>query len=274
MNCSIPFRALGRMSIAAAVAMCLSAAGAQAFADSPKVDKAALDKSFETLKKFDWGGKDDDLRPIRDAIVASHDDSAMAKDLETRLVAVIKSDAPRAAKDFSLRALRTIGTAQSVPAIAELLSDKDLSHMARYALERNTAPEAAKALREALGKSSGAQKIGLLSSIGDRRDTGAIEAVAACLADTDAKIAAAAVAALGDIGNSDAAKTLTDFAPKAPAALKMAITDARLSCAEHLLADGKKDDAKAIYQSLSGEDQPKHVRAGAKLGMVKVAASK
>ncbi len=33
-----------------------------------------------------------------------------------------------------------IGTAESVPALAALLPDKDLSHMARYALERIPAP--------------------------------------------------------------------------------------------------------------------------------------
>ena len=64
----------------------------------------------------------------------------------------------RAAKDFVCRKLAIIGTAESVPALAALLPDKDLSHMARYALERIPAPEAAKALREALAKTSGARR--------------------------------------------------------------------------------------------------------------------
>ncbi len=263
---------MSRLAVMAA-AGCLLFASA-ALADSPKVDKAALDKSFETLKKFDFGGNQDDLRAIQDAIVAAHDDSALSKDIEGRFVVIIKSDSPRAAKDFSLRALRVIGTDESIPAIAELLTDKDLSHMARYALERNSSPAAAKALREALAKSSGGIKVGLLSSIGDRHDNEAVEAAAKCLVDTDAAVVNAAVHALGDIGSLDAAKALNDFAKSAPDKAKMAVVDARLACAERLLADGKKDEAKAIYQSLAGDDQPKHVRAGAKLGLVKVATAK
>jgi len=42
-----------------------------------------------------------------------------------------------------------VGTASSVPALAALLTDNELSHMARFALERMPAAEAGAALREA-----------------------------------------------------------------------------------------------------------------------------
>ena len=42
--------------------------------------------------------------------------------------------------------------------------------MARYALERIPAAEAGKALRDALAKTSGAQKAGVIGSLGARRD--------------------------------------------------------------------------------------------------------
>ena len=73
-------------------------------------------------------------------MVATHGDAAARKELETRLAAVLDSGGSRAAKDYVCRKLMMIGTAESVPALAALLPDKDLSHMARYALERIPGP--------------------------------------------------------------------------------------------------------------------------------------
>ena len=75
------------------------------------------------------------------------------------------------------RKLTIVGTAASVPALAGLLGDKDHSHMARYALERIPAPEAGQALREALARLSGNLKIGVISSLGLRRDAAAVSAL-------------------------------------------------------------------------------------------------
>src|SRR5882757_6526623 len=99
-----------------------------------------LDKAFEDLKTYDWGKNPSDLDPINNAVTASHGDAAARKALETRLAAVLKTDAPRDAKDYVCRKLMLIGTAESTPTLAALLTDKDQSHMARYALERIAAP--------------------------------------------------------------------------------------------------------------------------------------
>ena len=107
--------------------------------DKPALDKDAIDKSFEALKAFDWGVYNLQFRkllgPIEDAVPATHGDAAARKELETRLAAMLSTGASRAAKDFVCRKLTIIGTAESVPALAALLPDKDLSHMARHVLE-------------------------------------------------------------------------------------------------------------------------------------------
>jgi HEAT repeat protein len=242
--------------------------------DKPKVDKAAVDAAFEALKTYDWGTDRKPLIPLDEAVIATHGDAAARKELETRLAAVLKSGASRAAKDYACRKLTIIGTAESVPALAALLPDKDLSHMARYALERIPAPDAAAAMREALPKVSGAVKAGVAGSLGVRRDAASVSALAAALADSDAVVASAAACALGNIGTAEAAKALGDFAKKAPAAVKTAVADGLLVCAERLLAGGNKAEALAIYKSLAGEDQPKHVRLAATRGLLAVAGKK
>ena len=232
-----------------------------------------LDQAFDALKTFDWGKDRNQLNPIDDAVIAAHGDPAARKDLETKLAAVLKTDVPRDAKDYVCRKLMIIGTAESVPTLAALLTDKDLSHMSRFALERIPAPEAAAAMRDALPKVNGALKVGVLSSLGVRRDTASVPAMAALLGDADAAVASAAAHALGDVRNAEAAKALSDAKPSAPA-VKQAVTDASLSCAEALLAEGKKAEAIAIYKSYVGEGQPKHVRLAATRGMLAGAGKK
>src|SRR4029079_13467463 len=98
----------------------------------------------------------------------------------------LQSEISRDAKGFVCRMLTIIGGGASVPALAGLLTDEYLSHMARYALERNPVPEAAQALRAALPKLSGKLKIGVISSIGSRRDASAVAALGGLLKDQNA----------------------------------------------------------------------------------------
>lgn len=224
-----------------------------------------LDQAFETLKTYDWGMDPNVLRPITDAIVKSYGDAAARKDLETRLIAVLKSEAPRAAKDAVCRALQTIGTAESVPALAALLPDEKLSHMGRYALERIPAPEAGQALRDALPKVPAKLKIGIISSLGVRGEAAAVAPLQTALADSDAAVVSAAAHGLGTIGTPEAGKAVASAKPDPKT--KAAIDDASLECAEDLLAAGKKPEAKAAYGKILAGKPSKHVELAANLGI-------
>src|SRR5262245_19203600 len=107
-----------------------------------------VDQALEALKKYDWGQDPKVLRPIDEAIVASHGDAAKRKELEEKLAGALKSELSLDAKQVLCRYLMAIGSSVCVPTLTALLGDKELSHMARYALERIPAPEAAAALRD------------------------------------------------------------------------------------------------------------------------------
>lgn len=223
-----------------------------------------LDKAIDALKTYDWGVDPNVIQPIDAAIITSHGDAAARKDLETRLIAVLKSEVPQAAKDAVCRALKTIGTSASVPALAALLADEKLSHMARYALERISAPEAGQALLAALPKVQGKLKIGVLSSLGVRGEATSVAPLQALLADSDPAVARAAAYALGANGSLDAAKALV--ADKPSSATKAAIADASMACAENLLAAGNKAAAKVTYDKLLAGSPSKLVEAAATSG--------
>jgi HEAT repeat protein len=210
------------------------------------------------------------VAPIENAVTAAHGKAAARADLEKRLLAALQSDISRDAKDFVCRMLTISGSAAAVPALASLLADEYHSHMARYALERISAPEAAQALRDAIAKLNGKLKIGVISSIGSRRDASAVPALKSLLNDPNATVARAAAVALGAIGSADAAKALQEAQPTA-AETKQAAIDAQLACAEALLADSKAAVALGIYKSLAGDNHGRLVRLAATRGMLSCA---
>ena len=230
-----------------------------------------LDQALDALKTYDWGVDPGVLTPIDDAVTKTYGDAAARKDLEGKLSAFLTSNVSRNAKDYVCRKLMLIGTAQSVAILAGLLADKDLSHMARYALERMPAAEAGQALRDALAKVPNAEKVGVIGSLGVRRDTASVAALAGLLGESDASVARAAALALGDIGTAEACNALASAKPSQPE-VQQAVIDSRLGCAENLLAEGKKAEAQAVYKSLGGDDQPHQVRAAAKRGLLACAA--
>jgi hypothetical protein len=231
-----------------------------------------IDKAFEALKTYDWGQNRKVLNPIDEAVVATHGDAAKRKELETRLAAVLDTDVSYDAKQFVCRKLMVIGTAASVPTLAKLLGDDKLSHMGRYALERITAPEAAKALRDAIPKVKPELKIGMISSLGARQDATSVGPLSELLGAGDAAVARAAAYALGAIRSAEAGKALSKSKPTTDT--KSAVTDASLACAESLLAGGKKAEALAVYKSVAKGEQPKHVKLAATRGILACAGKK
>ena len=237
-------------------------------------EDTSVTEAFDVLKTYDWGSDRKALNPIDEAVVATRGDEAARAELEKKLLAALTGETSRSAKDYICRTLKTMGTAASAPALAALLPDEKLSHMARYALERIPAPEAAAAMRDALPKLPSKLKIGAIGSLGVRRDGASVAPLAALLADSDGAVAAAAANSLGVIGTAQSAAALTDAVKKADDARRPAIADACLACAESLLADGKKAQAVSLYNLLKGEGQSKHVRLAATRGLLAAAGKK
>src|SRR5262245_4222275 len=135
-------------------------------------------------------------------------DRESSADKQRKLIAVLQSDAPPEDKAIPCKQLAIYGDKEAVPALAPLLADTNLASWARIALEAIPGPEADEALRAAVPKLKGNLLIGAINSIGVRRDAKAVPALAGKLSDADVEIVAAAAAALGKIGGTEAAKTL------------------------------------------------------------------
>lgn len=170
---------------------------------------------------------------------------------ERELIALLKAEAtPGGDKAIACKQLALHGGAEAVPALAPLLSDEKLASWARIALEAIPGPEAAKALREASSKLNGRLLIGVLNSIGVRRDEDSVEALAKRIEDKDSDVAGAAALALGRIGGEESEKLLRDKLAGDDAALRTAAAEACILCAEHHLAAGHADQAAEIYDAV------------------------
>jgi len=198
----------------------------------------------------------------------TYGDAQARKDLEKKIIETLKGAGAREEKEMACRKLWVIGTADAVPALAALLPDKDLSHMARYALEGMPCPAAGKALRDAVAVTTGMLKVGVINTLGVRQDAGAVSVVAPLAKDADPEIAAAAMYALGRIGTLEAAKALAGARSAAPKELKALAADSSLRAAASLARNGNADEAAKIYQDLSAAAWPPHVRTAAFLGLV------
>lgn len=165
---------------------------------------------------------------------------------EGPLIATLKSNATLQAKADACIDLARVGTKQAAPALAPLLRNADLSHMGRYALEPIPDPSVDAALRSALPGSRGRLLVGLISSLGVRRDPRAVDALARRLKDPDPEVAQAAARALGSIGNAAALSALRRALPTARPGDRAALCEGLFRCAE--MRTGA--DAAAIYDSL------------------------
>ena len=185
--------------------------------------------------------------------------TAYAEPTEAELIAVLKADAPQQQKADACIDLARVGTKAAVAPLAALLADEKLSHMARYGLETIPDPAVDEALRAALGPLKGRLLVGVIQSIGVRRDAQAVEAVAKLLGDTDAEVAAAAAQTLGKIGSPAAVAALKASLGKVPAA-----ADGLMCCAEA----AAPDQAVALYDALRAAQIASNVKMAAVRGAI------
>jgi HEAT repeat protein len=187
---------------------------------------------------------------------------------EDQLLTVLQSDQSFNAKDTACSRLKSIGTAQSIPVLASLLTNDDLSHSARYALESMPFPQAGDALLAALAKTSGSNEVGIINSLAMRHETAAIPRFGKLLHDSDPVVATAAAEGLGHLGGPKAVKFLEGALAQATDLVRAAEVDGLLTCGNKYLTEKKDAAALKIFQSLSDNEKEDGIRLAAWRGIL------
>jgi HEAT repeat protein len=188
---------------------------------------------------------------------ATADGQSSPAEKQRALIRVLESNAAPAEKAIACKQLAIYGNKDAVPALARLLSDPHLASWARIALEAIPDPAATAALRHAMGGLQGKLLIGVINSIGVRRDPEAVGGLVKRLKDKDPDVASAAAVALGRIGGAKAAKALNQSLTVAPTAVRPAIAEGCILCAEGFIAQGKSAEAVKLYDAVRAADVPK-----------------
>jgi HEAT repeat protein len=192
--------------------------------------------------------------PARAADTKTETTSA-AQERQRKLIEVLTSDAPAREKAIPCKQLAIYGNEDAVPALAALLPNPELSSWARVALEAIPGPAADKALRGAMSKVQGRLLVGVINSLGVRRDARAVDSLIARLAVADAEVASAAAVALGRIGGEPALKALQKALSGAPdLSVRSAAAEGCILIAERSGAEGHPAEAVKLYDAVRKAD--------------------
>jgi len=226
---------------------------------------ASIDDLLARVAKWNFDQNRDDLLAVSTAVAKAHGSVAQTRDIEKRFIAFLKSDASIAGKGFVCRELSLMGSEASVPVLSGMLAQPKTADIARFALERMPGPGVNQALRAALAKSTDKTRIGIINTLGWRRDAGSVAALRPLAMGADQPTASAALFALAAIADPRAVQALADAQGKVVEALRTTASEAYLKAADQLTAPA----ALPIYKKLYAASEPPMVRVGALTGIAR-----
>lgn len=180
-----------------------------------------------------------------------------------KLVALLKD--PQSTvfqKAIACKKLSIVGGKDAVPPMAALLNHPQLACYARFGMEPNPDPSVDEAFRAVLPKLTGKLQIGVINSIGVRRDAKAVDVLKNLIEHSDPEVAQAAAASVGMIGGLQASRVLQTALGRTKVPVFPVVARATLLCAEGLMATNRARGLE-LYQVLTATTMPKPVRLAA-----------
>ena len=250
----------------ATVALVLVSAAAVGGENSAQVDAA-----FAQLKDYDYGREAKPLRALERIVGKATNDPQEKAKIAGRLAGLLAdAHTSEGAKLFCCQQLQLVGSDAQVPLLAKMLDDPKTVEMARGTLQAIPGEASLAALRDGLKRLEGPAQIGIINSLGIRRDAKVTSALSELLAKENASVATKAAQALSKIGTPMAASALMIKEEELHFRDALVMYDSLLECAEHLVASGDDAEAARIYEHLWRKGYPPPARAAALRGLVKV----
>ncbi len=190
-----------------------------------------------------------------------------------QLIATAQSDTGLAERARALQQLALVATRDAVPGLTRLLADEKLGQYARDVLEAMPDAEAGDALRTALGQLQGKALVGVVNSLGLRRDVKAVDALVKLSGDTTSVAAAPALLALGRIATPEAVRAVESTFAQGAAELRATAAEAWLLVANRFFDEAKPAPALVIFEKVRRADVPAALRVAATRGAILADAS-
>lgn len=183
-----------------------------------------------------------------------------------KLIDVLHSNATLFEKARACQQLGEIGTREAIPALAALLPDLHLSAYARSGLEGIPDPEAAAALRAALGTVKAQLLAGVINSLGTLRDAKATGRLSQLGVDPASGVSKEALLALGNISTRESIRVVERALASGPEPLRPEAAAACLLAAQRQQSDGNIKQARALFDTVRKANVPVQYRAAATRG--------
>jgi HEAT repeat protein len=236
-------------------ALLLSRAGAEEAAAPPPAERiAAIVPSLAASEEGQVGRAVRDLERIALAAArpgAETERKAVAQAITSHLGSAV----PVPARVWLIRSLETIGRGEAIaPLQAILASDGDplLRETARRALEANPHVNAKRALREAFRTARGTLRIGIIRSLGVRRDILATGLLLEAAGDEDVEVKLAAIEALASIGEISAVQVLESALTRLEGPALARAERAYLRLGDSLVRNKERGPARRVYLKALG----------------------
>ena len=196
--------------------------------------------------------------PVRPNVPPEFDVLPIWKLDQAKLIAMVKDpNSTVFQKAIACKRLAFIGGREAIAPMVPLLSHPQLNAYARFGMEPNPDPSVDDAFRAALTRLKGRQLMGVIHSIGFRKDPKALDAVGKLINNSDPEIAQAACSTVGLIGGLSAAKLLQPVLANPKHQAFGVAARASLICAEGLMATAAtRARAMELYTTLSADTMP------------------
>ena len=193
-----------------------------------------------------------------------------ASGTEKELIAVLEADeASVFDKAKACQRLAVVGSDACIPALTSLLPDPKLSHYARTGLEANPSSAVDQAFRDALKSTDNNQLIGVIISIGTRRDQRSVDEIAAFLSSENQAVANAALATLGKLASERAVKHLVSAFENEQLRTND-VADSCLTAIDLMLREDRNQLAADVLQSLREAELPAHIDVASRFAEARV----
>ncbi len=265
----------------ASVATWAAMVGPSSTAAEPPPSAPAIDveTAWKTAPAYRHGQDLAPLLAIERAAIASMATPAARSAIAARLAAVIERPETTAdARQWACLMLRSIGTSAQVPLLAEQLyrPEPETADAARQALESIQGADSLAALRNFLtsrrappeGDHAGRLRMGVIDSLGARRDTAAVPLLAVLADDSDPRTSAAAIGSLARIADGPAIAFLNARASESGIPTPTPLVEPLLRAATAAAASGDRETARAIHARLAEPGQPAATRQAGLVGLL------
>lgn len=189
---------------------------------------------------------------------------ANADDAAALLKTIQSTDAADVDRANAFEQIGHVAGKDAVAPLADFLDDPKWSHYARFALQKMQGPAATEALLDSLDALQGDLKLGVIGTLGRRRDPLAVAPLKKLLSDANAKVADSAATSLGWIGTAETSAALTEALQTATDSNRReAIGSALLLAGQKLARSGDTAAAIQAFDLLRQSDLSKACRIGA-----------